>query len=152
MRHFSPEELKHLAGLCGGAALLLFAALFISQGGLEQTGRGVALFNAGTQNAAATALGDAQGVPPGYTGQTYPDDQTCWVVYDGKYPYNTSPQCRGGSSNEYLNFYSGIFSINAATTPSAGQSVYINSSWLPTGFKQGPQLGFLFDVLGCPSG
>src|SRR3989344_3483758 len=37
MRHLSPKELRSLAAHCGGAALLLFYALFISQGGLERT-------------------------------------------------------------------------------------------------------------------
>ena len=37
MRHLSPKELRSLAAHCGGAALLLFFALFIGQGGLERT-------------------------------------------------------------------------------------------------------------------
>src|SRR3990167_8299603 len=37
MRHLSPKELRSLAAHCGGVALLLFFALFISQGGLERS-------------------------------------------------------------------------------------------------------------------
>ena len=37
MRQLSPSELRSLAAHCGGVMVLLFAALFVGQGGLERT-------------------------------------------------------------------------------------------------------------------
>ena len=149
MRHLSPAELRSLAAHCGGAALLLFAALFISQGGLERTAGALALSS--NSQAAATALGDTQGVPPGYTEQTYTDYTSCWIsyVYSGYgLGGGNGPLCRNNAANP---FYSGIFSVNAAT-PLVGASAYVSSTFVDAGLVQGPYLGPQFDELGCPSG
>jgi len=79
LQKLSHRQLKELAALCSGAALLLGVAVLLSgpTSGLPLN------FNRpshGSQ-AAATALGNTQGVPPGYTGQSYPAQTTCWINY-----------------------------------------------------------------------
>lgn len=75
---------------------------------------------------AATALGDRQGVPGGFTGHLYPDYTNCYVNYSaGQYAEAYGPLCR---DNKETYFWSGIFSINGASTPSVGQSAYLAST------------------------
>ena len=76
LQKLSHAQVREIVGLCSGALLLLLAAVFLSGG----TGLPVSLNTApqGSQ-AAATALGNTQGVPPGYTGQTYPAQTTCYI-------------------------------------------------------------------------
>ncbi len=152
------EETVLLAALCAGATLLAGAAIFLNGADLKAITNSpsltaasvVSLFDSGT-NAAATALGDAQGVPPNYTGKTYPDLTSCWVnLMYTTYGWDGSmgPLCRGNSAQP---FYSGIFSVNPVGS-ATGESVYANSTWVDTGFVQGPLLGPPFSTLGCPAG
>lgn len=75
---------------------------------------------------AATSLGDAQGVPPGFTPNfTYPDYTDCWVLRDGKYPYTLSPMCNTSLPRAESNFYSAVFSVNPSNLPTVGQTKYL---------------------------
>ena len=160
MSFFSRDEELSVAALCAGAALLAGGAIFLNGADLKAIVNSPAataasvlsLFDSGA-NAAATVLGDAQGVPPGYTGQTYPDLTSCWILLDGKFGYR-GPHCPGAGASNFepaYSFFSGIFSLNPAGSTN-GKSVYIRSTWVDTGFQQGPLLGPPFSTLGCPDG
>ncbi len=130
MRKLSQKQLKDIALLCAGAALLLLVAVFIGRGGISSSNLS-ALLGSGSPQTAATALGDAQGVPyPGYTGQTYPADTTCFInwSYTG---YGGSPQpgCPtigysywGNTVGDSDTFSTGIFSVHLGGN--TGQSAY----------------------------
>jgi len=158
MSFFSRDEELSVAALCAGAALLAGVAIFLNGADLKAIVNSPAataasvlsLFDSGA-NAAATALGDAQGVPPNFTGQTYPDYTSCWIVLDGKFG-SRGPNCAGASNwAPAYSFFSGIFSLNP-TGSTNGKSVYVKSTWVPTGFAEGPLLGPPFSTLGCPDG
>ncbi len=105
MRKLSRKQLEHLAAMCGTMAVLLVCAAALSGAPLTLGG--------GASQAAATALGNAQGVPSGFTGQTYPDYTYCQVKLDGKNS-STGPFCRsfaqGTPSQDTFN--SAVFSID----------------------------------------
>jgi len=138
LRKLSHEQVREIVGLCSGAVLLLLVAVFINQGGLRLTNT-VALFNTGNSNAAATALGDTQSVPPGYTGQTYPAQTTCWINYSYySYSPNWTPLCPGIGSSSFGTtpgqtdtFSVGVFSVDLGG--GAGQSVYATRTYTKPG-------------------
>jgi hypothetical protein len=147
LQKLSHRQLRELASLCAGAAFLAAVALLLS-GPTSGLPFNFNMLSHGSQ-VAATALGDLQGVPPGYTGKTYPADTTCWVNYSYLgYGPNWTPLCPTiGNSyfpqppNRSNTFSTGIFSINP-TGSTAGESVYINSTYVPVAYTvQGPYLG-----------
>ncbi len=95
MRNFSQSELRFVARMCGGVALALLFAVFISQNGLKDAGRTASIFDSqkGFQLSAATALGDAQGVPSYGTGKTYPAYDLCYIHPSDGYADQWGPIC-----------------------------------------------------------
>ena len=131
MSFFPRNEEFSVAALCAGAALLAGAALFLNGADLRaivnsppSTATSVlSLLDSGAK-AGATVLGDAQGVPPGYTGQQYPDLTSCWIVLDGKFG-SRGPNCPGAGASNWApaySFFSGIFSLNPSGSTN-GKSV-----------------------------
>jgi len=127
LRGLSQKQLKDVALLCGGVAVLLFAAVFISQVPVDGT---PLASNLSQSQAAATALGDSQGIPSGYTGSTYTADPTCWVNWSyASYGPNWGPLCPtignsnfgSGTSPDQDTFSSGVFSVDLGS--GRGQSV-----------------------------
>lgn len=139
-RRISEQKLHSIILLCSLAALLLCAAVFISHWSASQPASTVA---------AATALGDVQGVPPGYTGQLYPDYPICYINYSTQYGPPYGPVCLG---NDMYNFNSAAFSINAASTPTKGETQYLRSTFVGEQWVQGPDLGPSFPFQSCPNG
>ncbi len=126
MRSITPQELRSLALKCGAAVMLLFAAIFISGGGIERSLGSVAAVQ-GTTQAAGTALGNAQGVPYAGTATGYPANyQGCYINWSyWQYGAESGPLCdspNGSSSwgqpGDSDTFGAGVFSIDA---PAVGQ-------------------------------
>ncbi len=130
MRKLSQKQLKEVALLCAGAASLLLVAVFIAGGGMSLSYPS-GFFNSHTSQTAATALGDTQGVPyPGYTGQTYPADPTCFINWSyTAYGGSPGPGCPsigysywGNAVGDADTFSTGIFSVDLGG--GSGQSAY----------------------------
>ena len=108
------EELKTLASLCAGMALLVGIALTLSSGFWPA-------INDTSSQAAATWLGDIQGVPSGYTGNTYPMPLNC---YDSG---ASDPQRNPGYPDCSSNNIKAILSVHEVGS-SFGQSRLSNGS------------------------
>jgi len=127
--HQHPQHMRELAAMCGGLMLLVLAAVGLQQGVFAKLGQ------VPTQTqAAATWLGDQQGVPPGYTGNMYPDYTACFIngsFY--QYAPGYGPTCLrtgwGQPGSPYIgSFYSSVFSVHAKGS-SQGQTVYADSQY-----------------------
>ena len=140
-RELSHTELRSLALLCGGMALLMLVAVFLSVGGTGQ------LALSGASQTAVTWLGDQQNVPPSFSnnGYPYPAYTTCYVQ-DNPYPPIDTPVCTDypGATGpwdamgvslgnfEYSNlsgatFWTGVFSVNppqGSPNGTAGETEY----------------------------
>ncbi|MDE1925397.1 MAG: hypothetical protein KGH79_04465, partial [Patescibacteria group bacterium] len=129
-RLLSNDDARRTAMLAA-AALLIVGGVWLSKGGLAHSFATSASIGAQSQ-AAATALGDAQGVPSGYTGQTYPAFGYCYD-YAESWPtrnYYNYPDCNG--TNTF-----GIFSANPQGVLQ-GASTYFNFNQSLTSVAVGP--------------
>ena len=108
--------MRDAALLCCGMMLLVLMVLVLNS---------TPLINHTSSQPAATWLGDQQGVPPGYTGQAYPDYTYCYEDVATPWCTNTG----GSNSSPWVGmFYSGIFSVHPAGS-AAGESAYVTSTY-----------------------
>ncbi len=105
-----------------GARQLLFVGAaavvvtIIAGGTAALSGSSFAALPAGESQAAATWLGDQQGVPPNFTGQSFPDRLDCYANLSGHdYGPVYTPICDSHGNlpiGDAMNFYSGVLSVH----------------------------------------
>ncbi|MSR70589.1 hypothetical protein EXS62_00945 [Candidatus Kaiserbacteria bacterium] len=153
MRPLTPEELRFLAARCGGVALLLFAAIFISQGGLEKSLGSLSVID--QSQTAATWLGTQQGVP-GYNVNSpwnqvgsgsngSPRPQGCKTGPWGKgeldqTPFTSAPGCNNWATGNNSAAIMAVFSAHPAGS-TAGKTAYTLQTINPAGEELGPYVG-----------